>query len=325
MTKRRILVILIALVAAAAAFAARHRIRNLLEPWENTGDYAGSLTRAPIPYNPSKPPSRPWLDPQQTAIEKTTFHKYAASTLNGAQTDYLLYLPPGYDDPANAARRYPVIYWLHGYSCEPQHGAPFVEALDAAIRSGHAPPTIAVLPNGLYDSWYVDSVDGSQPVESVIIKDLIPHVDRTYRTIPDRRARALEGFSMGGWGALHLAFKYPDLFGAVTSVSAPFHPHNRFWQLKGIFGDAAAYYAEDPVTRARRDPAAIRDHIHIRLLCGDKDEQHHLGYNLALDKRLTQWQIPHQTTILKGIGHNDGDIYDQLGPTAFDFYKAIFQ
>jgi endo-1,4-beta-xylanase len=323
-TRKRLILFMVLSVATVLAFVARHRIRAKLGPWENSGDYAGPLTRAAIPYDSSKPPSRPWLDPKKTTIEKTTHHTYAASTLNGNQTDYLLYLPPGYDEPANADRRYPVIYWLHGYSCEPQHGAPFVDALDAAIRAGHAPPAIAVLPNGLYDSWYVDSANGAQPVESVIIKDLIPHVDKTYRTIRDRRARALEGFSMGGWGALHLAFKYPELFCAVTSVSAPFHRAERFWQLQGIFGDAANYYAEDPVTRARRDPAAIRGNIRIRLLCGDKDEQGHLGYNLSFDKRLTEWQISHQTTILKAVGHNDSDIYDQLGPSAFDFYKTAF-
>ena len=60
---------------------------------------------------------------------------------------------------------------------------------------------IVVLPNGLKDGWWVDMADGSQPVESVILKDLIPHVDATYRTISDRRGRAVEGFSMGAGGA----------------------------------------------------------------------------------------------------------------------------
>jgi endo-1,4-beta-xylanase len=315
------------LAIAAIVFAARHRLRKLIPtPWENTGDYAGPLTRTVPPYDSSKPPSRPWLDPSRTAPPPTTYHTYTATTIN-QQTDFLLYLPPGYDDPANRDRRYPVIYWLHGYSCEPQHGAPFVDTLDAAIRAGHIPPTIAVLPNGLFDSWYVDSVDGSQPVESVIIKDLIPHVDKTWRTVPDRRARALEGFSMGGWGALHLALKCPHLFGAVTSISAPFHRAKNFPQIFRIFsGDHAAYYAEDPVVYARRNATQLRDPdaLRIRLLCGDKDEQHHLGYNVALDKRLAEWQIPHQTTILAGIGHNDADIYERLGPKVFGFYRDLF-
>src|SRR3954453_16237671 len=58
------------------------------------------------------------------------------------------------------------------------------------------------------------------PLESVIIKDLIPHVDATYRTVADRGARAIEGFSMGGFGAAHFGFKYPETFG-VVSIQAP--------------------------------------------------------------------------------------------------------
>jgi endo-1,4-beta-xylanase len=327
LSPRRRILLCAPLALCALVFLARHRLRALIPGrWENTGaDYTGPLTRSTIPYDPSKPPSRPWLDPQRTAPPPTTYHTYTASTIN-QQTDYLLYLPPGYEDRTNRDRRYPVIYWLHGYSCGPLHGSPFVDALDAAIRARHIPPTIAVLPNGLYDSWFVDSVDGSQPVESVIIKDLIPHIDKTWRTIPDRRARALEGFSMGGWGALHLALKYPELFAAVTSVSGPFHRAKNFPQIFRIFaGDHAAYYAEDPVVRARRNADQIRDTLRIRLLCGDKDEQHHLGYNLALDKRLTQWQIPHEQTTLPGVGHNDADIYEKLGPQCFSFYRDLFK
>ena len=325
-TRRKFTVLCAFIAIAAIAFAARHRLRKLIPTrWENTGDYAGPLSRTMPPYNSSKSPSRSWLDPSRTAPSPTTYHTYTATSINGQHTDFLLYLPPGYDDPANRDRRYPVIYWLHGYSCEPQHGAPFVDTLDAAIRAGHIPPTIAVLPNGLFDSWYVDSVDGSQPVESVIIKDLIPHVDKTWRTIPDRRARALEGFSMGGWGALHLALKYPERFSAITSVSAPFHLAHRFPQIHRIFsGDHAAYYAEDPVIRLRRNAAQLRDAVRIRLLCGDQDDQHHLGYNIALDKRLTEWRIAHQTTILPGIRHNDADIYETVGPKAFAFYRDLF-
>jgi enterochelin esterase-like enzyme len=323
---RLILATLLALIAVSA-IVARHRLRHFVPGWwENTGSYSGPLTRAPVAYDPSRPPSRPWHDPKRVAPPPTTYQTYKAFAINGQETDFLIYLPPGYDEPANASRRYPVIYWLHGYSAGPEYGTPFVETLDAAIRAGHVPPTIAVLPDGLYDSWFVDSVDGSQPVESVIVKDLIPHVDRTWRTIPERRARALEGFSMGGWGALHIAFKYPDLFGAVTSVSAPFHLARDFPQIHRIYsGDHAAYYADDPVTRARRNPASIRDRLRVRILCGGADDQGHFRYNRALDERLTQWQIPHQTIILPGVKHNDTEVYDRLGPGAFGFYRAPFE
>jgi enterochelin esterase-like enzyme len=326
MTRRRrtALLLLCLPLCALAAFAARAwRGHHLYVA--DTGDYAGPLTRPTVSYNRSKPPSRPWLDPARAAPPPTTYHTYPASTLNGRETDYLLYLPRGYDDLANRDRRYPVVYWLHGYAAAPQWGTSFVEALDAAIRNGLAPPMIVVLPNGLHDSWYVDSTDGSQPVESIIVHDLIPHIDGTYRTISDRRGRAVEGFSMGAWGAAHLAFKDPNLFCAATMLAPPLHAHTSFPQLQRIFGGSAdAYYAEDPVTRARRNADELRSLVRLRIFVGAEDW--HAGFARAFHARLTEWNFPHEFAVLPHAGHSDGDIYDALGPTrTFAFYKSLFE
>jgi enterochelin esterase-like enzyme len=325
----RSIVVVLGVVIGGVALGMRLRHRPPANPWlsppENVGDFAGPLVRAAVTYDSSKAPSRSWVDSTKSAPSPTRYCRYRASAIDGAESDYLIYLPPGYDEPGNAQRRYPVVYWLHGYDSEPQDGLPLVEGIDAAIRRGDVPAMIVVLPNGLKDGWWVDSADGSQPVERVIIKDLIPHVDATYRTVSDRRGRAVEGFSMGAWGALHLAFKYPELFGAVTAVSAPFHRHDRFWQLGRIFGgDAAAYYAEDPVTRARRNPAAISG-LHIRLICGEKDQLGHLAYDQMFDRRLTEWGVVHETVIIAGVDHNAGDLYQGMGVRAFSFYKRAFE
>jgi len=325
-TRKRLLLTLILLGSIAWTIHWRRRaayLSNPLPQHENTGAFAGPLAREGRAYDPTKPPSRPWIDPRKASPARTQYRTFTASSLNGLQTDYRIYLPPGYDDPSEPDRRYPVVYWLHGWNASPEGGEPFVDALDQAIRAGCAPPVIAVIPNGLNDSWYCDSVDGSQPVESVIVKDLIPTIDSTWRTIPDRRGRALEGFSMGGWGAGHLAFKYPDLFSAVTMVSPPFHPHNAFPQLGRVFsGDAAAYYAEDPVTIARREPSRLKESVRIRLLVGDCDGN--LGYVHAFAVRLKEWGIPHEYTVVPGVAHNDADLYDHLSCPTFSFYNAVF-
>ena len=341
MTRKRAVIFLsLCTIAAVGTMAVRYRAsarsaaqpppppqaNPWLSPPENVGDYAGPLTRKATPYDPSKPPSRPWVDTTRAAPPPMQYRRYRASTINGQETDYLVYLPPGYDDRANANRRYPVVYWLHGYESQPQDGAPFVDGLDAAIRARAAPPTIVVLPNGLKDSWFVDSADGSQPVESIILHDLIPHVDATYRTIADRRGRAVEGFSMGAWAAIHLAFKYPEVFGTVTGVSPPFHRADRFWQLGRIFNnDPAAYYAEDPVVRARRDPQSLRG-LRIRLFCGEQDQLGSLAYDRMFDRRLTEWGVKHEPlVVLPGVGHSAGDLYDAMGVKAFAFYKSAFE
>jgi endo-1,4-beta-xylanase len=328
-TRIRLIAILVAVTAAliiGLRIYHRRHLRPLGMPPENSGNYTGPLTRPATAYNPKLAPSRPWLDAKRTAPPPTTYHAYAASSINGQQTDYLLYLPAGYNDPASATRRYPVIYWLHGFDAEPQYGLPFVETLDAAIRKGICPPIIAVLPNGLRNSWYANSVDGAQPVEDIIIKDLIPHIDETCRTLPDRTGRAVEGFSMGGWGAAHLAFKYPDQFCAVTMVCALLYTHDWFPQLQPIFsGSESAYYADDPITRAHRNTTELKAKIKLRLLAGGNDTLlHGLAFAKRFDLRLTEWNYPHEFQIVPGVGHNDGDLYQKLGPRVFAFYKSVF-
>jgi endo-1,4-beta-xylanase len=326
----RLLILLLALTGTAIPLAhyiyrRHHPLAASTPPRENTGDYAGPLDRPTPSFNPYKRPSRPWLDPNRSAPPPTTYHTYSATSINNQQTDYLLYLPPQYNDLTKSNQRYPVIYWLHGYACHPDDGLPFVEALDGAIRAGACPPMIAVLPNGLHDSWYVNSADGTQPVEDVIIKDLIPHIDATWRTIPDRAGRALEGFSMGGWGAGHLAFKYPDRFAGVTLISALLYTHDHFPQYQRIFNSSeSAFYAEDPVTRAHRDADKLAGHLTIRLLAGG-DDNHYRGREFAVnfDNRLTQWHIPHTLTLVPGVNHNDADLYQALGHAGFRFYKEL--
>src|SRR5206468_423928 len=100
-------------------------------------------------------------------------------TIDG-EVSYLVYLPPDYDQEAQAATRYPVLYALHASGQTPRRDAAIVPRFDTAIRAGRIPPMIIVFPNGLRGAtMYCDSKDGAYPVESVIVKDLIPHVDAT--------------------------------------------------------------------------------------------------------------------------------------------------
>ena len=302
------------------------KLRSRHEDWENDGSYSGPLTRVIAPYDASKHPSRPWLDPQPQPAPPATRRTYTASTIT-QQTDYLLYLPPDYEK--DTTRRYPVIYWLHGYGAFPHHADGFIHTLDAAVRENKCPPIIAVVPNGLRDSWYVDSADGSQPVETVIIKDLIVHIDATHRTIPDRTARALEGFSMGGWGAAHLLFKHPDLFCAATLIGAPIPTVSAYkrWHMpefQRLFGgDEKAFYAEDPATWARRHADVLRDKVRVRFLIGEWDGNR--GWTHAFHKRLSDWQIPSIVVEAPKIGHSDAEVYERLGPAAFEFYRDLFK
>jgi S-formylglutathione hydrolase len=134
-----------------------------------------------------------------------------------AELDVAIRLPASYD---TSSRRYPVVYFLEGYG-EPTRVAPLGDALDDLVAAGSAPEMIIVSVSGqnaMGGSFYVDSpVTGNW--SQAIHDDLVAHVDRTYRTIASRDSRGVAGFSMGGFGALDLAMRHADVFGAVYALS----------------------------------------------------------------------------------------------------------
>ena len=123
-------------------------------------------------------------------------YKTFESTTVGESVSYLIYLPPGYEDAGD--KRYPVVYWLHGIGGSQQGVPRMAQRLTRAIEAGKSPPMIVVYVNGMIRSGYID-VPGKWPVETVTIKELIPHIDATYRTIATREGRAVEGFCQVGF------------------------------------------------------------------------------------------------------------------------------
>jgi S-formylglutathione hydrolase FrmB len=141
-----------------------------------------------------------------------------------------VYLPPGYDGDAN---RYPVLYLLHGAGGNAAdavaHGIRGV--MDERIRQDPDAAMIVVMPDGDGSIWN-DQVDGSIRNETYVAGYVVPFVDRHFRTIPKRSARAVTGVSNGGYGAMLLATKHPDLFGAAGGMSS-----NIDWYGAGGLGD----------------------------------------------------------------------------------------
>jgi enterochelin esterase-like enzyme len=252
-----------------------------------------------------------WVDPDRRAPAGTKYETFFSRTIQ-RNVSYLIYLPPGYASATQ--RRYPVIYFLHARGGTQREGAGiFVPGLDAAIRSGKVPATIAVLPNGPGFSRWLDSEDGKNPVETVIVRDLIPHIDSSYRTIAGRGARAVEGFSMGGFGAAHLGFKYPGVFGIVSMLSAALFDESTNPQ----FIDATS-----PWKLAARNASAIRGRTIIRMIVGNQDSLVEL--NRKFDLLLDGLNIEHEYVVLPGIGHNEALLYQRLGERAWSFYAKAW-
>ncbi len=155
------------------------------------------------------------LPAQSTVLESLTFK----SDLLKREVRYSIYLPPDYK---TSDRRYPVVYLLHGYTDDDTGWIQFGEAdriADGAIEKGEIPPMILVMPDGGLDR-YVNDYRAENPWADMFIKEFIPFIDTTYRTRTDKQYRGISGLSMGGYGALHMAMRNPDLFAACAAFSA---------------------------------------------------------------------------------------------------------
>ncbi len=137
-----------------------------------------------------------------------------------------VYLPPGYDP--EGSRRYPVLYCLHGYtgdvaallSAKPWE-TNVVQWIDALIARDDMPPCLLAIVDGytrLGGSQYVDSIHNGN-YATYVVRDVVEHVDRAYRTIAREGGRAVFGKSSGGFGAMHLTMAHPGVFAAFASHS----------------------------------------------------------------------------------------------------------
>jgi acetyl esterase/lipase/esterase/lipase superfamily enzyme len=274
-----------------------------------------------------------YIDPVALDLGGTLYRIYP-TPVRGPNTfaSYRVYLPPDYR--TNATRRYPVIYFMHGSLVDSKRPltSGYIARVDAAIRLGVMPPVIVILPQGLNQGRWIDSRDGTAPMESVIIKNLIPHVDATYRTIATREGRAIEGHSMGGFGALHNGFNNPDLFIAVTGNSpggatldtgenTP-PAAGRIDAFKIVYGGDRDYFvAMAPTTLAEKNAAKLRQQS-IRIICGTEDSL--FPGSQFVHETLVKLGIPHEFVPVPGSPHNHDQLLQYQTFDTMAFYGKVF-
>ncbi|HSR51545.1 MAG TPA: alpha/beta hydrolase-fold protein [Acidobacteriota bacterium] len=151
---------------------------------------------------------------------RVEFDSFESESMGGP-VDYSVFLPPSYDEATE--RRYPAVYFLHGlfndhtsWAVERYGNIP--ERLAQAMVDGDLPEFLIINPSG-GRGFYTDTYDGSTHYERAIYDDVIKAAESRYRLRSERSARALGGTSMGGYGALKIAFKKPELFSAVSAGS----------------------------------------------------------------------------------------------------------
>lgn len=154
------------------------------------------------------------LDPDPPAAHP----RIVSGELDGIE--YNVLLPSDY---ATSNRRYPVLYLLHArnYSAHSWLARSGIEEFTRGFTGDRA--AIVVMPDGGPNGFHFDYFDGSQLVEQYQLRHLLPHIDRSFRTIPDGAHRAVAGMSIGGHGAMNYAARHPDLFAAAGSLSGVVH------------------------------------------------------------------------------------------------------
>lgn len=137
--------------------------------------------------------------------------------------------------PASYAKNkstYPVLYLLHGGLGHYRDWIEKTPDRQLLNRLADLYDLIIVLPEGEVFSYYIDSpVDKNSQFESYIIIDVVPTIDKTYRTNRSNKARGISGLSMGGYGALYLTARHPDVFGTAGSMSGALNPDMMGWKL----------------------------------------------------------------------------------------------
>ena len=268
-------------------------------------------------------PKISWNNPSRrlpAEIQHGTFR----SALLKTEVGYNICLPRQYSQQSST--RFPVIYYLHGYEGNESSYLDYAKYWrQAEARLG---PMILVFVNGGETSFFSDSADGAQPGETVVVKELIPHIDQKYRTVAAAGGRSLHGYSMGGFGALKLAFKHPELFGSTVAYGATLADAADFKKHLGkvfaqVFANDPKRFAEnDPFVLAKQNAEKIRGQVAVSLIIGTKDD--FLARNRALRDELQQIKIPVTYEEVRGAGHKKDDLYGPAAAHAFQFSAQHF-
>ncbi|RME87692.1 MAG: hypothetical protein D6770_08770 [Anaerolineae bacterium] len=188
---------------------------------------------------------------------------------------FRVYLPPCYDE--SPQRRYPTLYLLHGqtYTYDQWLRLGAVTVADRLILAGEVPPFLIIFPDDRYWNLPAGEVFGQR-----LVDDLIPYIDETYRTRPNRDGRAIGGLSRGGGWAVHLVLEHWNLFGALGAHSP------------------AIFYEDRPFLEERVQAIPPEDWPHIFIDIGDNDSER--GYASLFEELLTRYGIPHTWRLYAG-------------------------
>lgn len=219
-------------------------------------------------------------------------------------------------------KKFPVVYLLHGYDGWYSN---WIIRMPELKNYADTNQQIIVCPDGEKSSWYFDSpVDTAYRYETHISKEVVGFIDGHYRTRANKKYRAITGLSMGGHGALFIALRHSDIFGAAGSISGGVdlkESRNRFDISKRI-GDTITHAA------AWHDLAVINliekyTHTKLKIIfdCGDKDI--FIAGNRRLHEKMLQLRIRHE--YIENPGQHDWNYWRKNIPNQLKVFRIFFQ
>lgn len=225
---------------------------------------------------------------------------------------YCVYLPAGYDAGASQrpARRYPVLYFLHGLGDNEQtlFNSGGWTLLDDLRKQGKMGDFLIVAPEGRR-SFYVNSYNGTERYADFFLQEFLPAIESKYRIRAGRSARAISGISMGGYGALRFGFAHPELFSAVSAQSAALITQSpreldaasrTGSPLMGVLGPVfgmpidVRHWDENSVFVLARQNALRLQKTAIYFNCGDDDNYGFEKGAAQLDAELDREHVKHE-------------------------------
>jgi enterochelin esterase-like enzyme len=270
-----------------------------------------------------------WVSPLINAewakkiLPPTVKHVTFKSPSMGIDVGYYIYLPPGYEA---STERYPVVYHLHGGRPGGESKAVRLASyVDAAIQKGTIKPTIYVFPNGGPVSWYDMPEMKNGMGETVFVKEVVPHIDATYRTWGNREGRALEGYSQGGRGTTRIMFKHPELFLSVAPGGSGYGPEKVIQEHEGYESETLRFlpigYNTWDLAKAY---AESKDRPQLNIMLWDGTKCFNFEFNQKFSAYLTELGIKHEFLVIDGVPHTATGSYDKNGDDVMGHHQKTF-
>jgi len=297
---------------------------NTLQVWCAAAAIA-TFGLAAQPVHAADPPPFRWVNKLPDDRTPLLKHGTFQSDVQQAAIGYYIYLPPGYDDGANHAKRYPVVYYLHGGRPGGEHKSiGMAPIFDEAIRAGRVPPMIYVFVNGGAMSHY-DFPELKSYGETAFVKELIPHVDATYRTIARREGRGLEGFSQGGRGTARIMFKHPESFCSAAPMGGGHQHEKHAAENEGRETSGVQFEPGNNTYDLARAYAKRMTDAPLKIFVAFGKQDFNYEANLEWVEHLRKLGIPHDHAVAGDAPHSATACYRNLSDRVMQFHAAAFQ